>query len=93
MNLNNILICVSQGLAIGNLTAEEASALATEVSEAVTPARGLPAAEWPTDRVMRLLPGGARARGRVCAPHHNSRLRLHNSGGDGLRYLEAKRAS
>lgn len=48
-------------LAIGNLTAEEATALSREVSEAATPPKGLPAAQWPAERVIRLLPGGARA--------------------------------
>lgn len=49
--------CHVEVLAIGNITAEEASGVARAVAEAATPPCGLPSAEWPVDRVVRLLPG------------------------------------
>lgn len=45
---------------MGNVTAEEAASLAAKVAEYAAPNAGLPAAAWPTERIVRLPNGGPR---------------------------------
>lgn len=56
----------TQVLAMGNMTADEAAALAATVAGYATPPAGLPAAAWPTERIVRLPPGGADSRHCLC---------------------------
>lgn len=63
-----VSVCAVQVLAMGNVTAAEAASLAATVADFATPPAGLPAALWPTERIVRLPNGGAPSACRLPRP-------------------------